>query len=245
MIEIAGSPPAKTAQVSVPSPTGSGGDQQRDWPQWAHWPDSAAGGACACEADHILTWSIPAGSSDLTLLGTSLSGTSAGAAARLSFQAPLLPAVASVADAGGTVLYVFTRDGALHCITVPAAADDARRSHDSQKQTSPATSPIHGLLDSKVDAIRSVVVPDAAALGAPAALAAVDGVICIGGSSGSIRCTPQSCFAATDPTPPEDAATLMHRCSELSVNQTFISCAAASQSGNHRICARRVSAHAN
>ena len=207
IIEVASSPPDNVSSLAIPSPAGSGAGHIEDW------PSSAAGGACAGIGDHTLTWSIPHGSSDLVLLEISLSGRNAAASVRLSFQAPLLPVVASAADSGGgRALFAFTADAALHCVALPAAPDARQDRGNAQQQGTTAASPLRGLLASGLAAVRSIPVTDAAALGTPAVLTAVHGVVCLGGSSGSIRCMPRSCFEASGSSSSEDATTLLHRC---------------------------------
>lgn len=207
IIEVASSPPDNVPILAIPSPAGSDAAHIEDW------PSSAAGGACAGIGDHTLTWSIPPGSSDLVLLEISLSGRNTATSVRLSFQAPLLPVVASAADSGGgRALFAFTADAALYCVALPAVPDALQDRRNAQHQGIPPASPLRGLLASGLAAVRSIPVTDAAAFGTPAVFTAVHGVVCIGGSSGSIRCMPRSCFEASYSSSPEDATALLHRC---------------------------------
>jgi hypothetical protein len=118
------------------------------------------------------------------------SGAAAECEARLEFGAPLLPLVATggVSDGGGPLLAALTADGVLHVLRLAdgaaAAAPGAPRPALRARLAAPG-------------ALRAAALaPAFERLGAPTALLALGGLLCVGTASGVVLCLPA---AAPDP----------------------------------------------
>ena len=180
--EVTFGPPLVCQSIEIPAPDGA-------LPASDGLPVADAGGACmlqlrgdasSTEGQHGLSWTIGAADPhSLTLHEWSLCGAMASEALRITFTAPLLPAAAISVDNSTVALYALTADAALHCVFLQQRGPQGGRSLLQQLAEAGPTS------------VASIVLPNAAELRTPVALAAVAGAVCIGGTSGGVRCIPQ------------------------------------------------------
>lgn len=191
--EVPFEPVEVSQSISVPAPSDAAAPAA-DWPAPADrggcvylWQQNAsAGGGAADECG--FSWAISAADADTVVLHEwSLDGTGPSTAVRLTFAAPLLPAVAVWAGDTSAVLYFLTADAALHAVSL------------QQRPAGGGQSLLAALAAAGLAAVDSATIPDAAALGAPTALAAVSGAVAVGGSAGGVRCVPQACLAGKLP----------------------------------------------
>ncbi|BDA47676.1 probable nuclear pore complex protein Nup160 at C-terminar half [Coccomyxa sp. Obi] len=138
-----------------------------------------------------LLWSIDAEEpSVLNLLGFSSDEPVRESALRLAFSSALSPHVAMDVSGPDSSVYAVSASGHVHTIALPGPQDQG----DADFVSMLASMPSDGSAISSADLSSEL-----PRLGAPTALAAVDGVLCMGCENGSVLCIPQASLRAGTP----------------------------------------------